>query len=137
MKKILLMMCICLTAYITVSCSTKAENNPEKITAAVIKHLQAEEFDKMKAYCSDEGAMFVDGFARTFRGTPLEKGLLQKGKTIFKIVKAKYVEPGAVNMYENKADVKYRFKYDDGDSWRAMVMKFEKREGNWKIVEFK
>lgn len=137
MNKILWGVCLLFLAALATSCGSKVENNPEKIAATVIKHLQAEEFENMKDYCSDEGSMYVDGFASTFKGTPLEKGLQQVGKTIFKLVKAKYVEPGAVDMYENKANVKYRFKYDDNDSWRALVMKFEKVDGKWKIVEFK
>ena len=137
MKKIQLAICLIYLAFISISCSAKVENNPEKIAATVIKLFQAEKFEAMKEYCSDEGTMYVDGFARTFKETSLEQGLAQKGKTVHKLVKAAFVEAGAVNIYQDKADVKYRFRYDENDSWRALVMKFEKRDGNWKIIEFR
>ncbi len=137
MKKVQFIVYLLWLATITASCGVKVENNPEKIAATVIKLFQAEKFESMKDYCSDEGAMYVDGFARTFKETSLEQGLAQKGKTVHKLVKAAFVEAGAVNIYENKANVKYRFKYDENDSWRALVMKFRKQSGKWKIVEFK
>ncbi len=137
MKKVLFGISFFWLVTINISCNTKVENNPEKIAAVVIENLRSEEFDKMKVHCSDEGAMYVDGFVQMLKGIPWEKGLAQKGKTIHKLIKSKDVEPGDINVNENNADIKYRFRYDDSSSWQSLKMEFEKQDGIWKIVEFK
>lgn len=129
MKKVNLLILCVLLSFGFVSC--KVENDPVKISEAVIECINKGDFKSIKQFVGGKGnAEYYDTFQEIYDNPEAHKRESEKVKDL---VDGEYTLDSS-NVDENEAMIKYDYVVKSSGQKNSIKMRFERIDGTWFLI---